>query len=170
MRNLSYIKIDDYFRSLAEKHKSINDYCGTSLDELQSKLTTADGIISPMLLLFRIENKLSGNKQRTFNNRTIYFVIAFSGIDREDFAAQRTAIDDAEAIGLQVISRINIESKKHGHWLYDNFDVNTVHFEDFEAEEVEGLFGSEFHFDLKVSEPLLVDPEVWDDGDQFCTP
>lgn len=169
MRNLSYTKIDEYFQNLAEKNKHIKDYCGTSLSELQVKLTSHGGVLSPILILFRIHNKLAGNKQRTFNNRTISFTIAFAGINTEDFTAQKKAIDDAEAIGLQVLSRINIESKMPGHWLYDNFDVNTAWFEDFEAEEAEGLFGSEFHFDLKVPEPLLVDPEDWTDGGQFCT-
>lgn len=170
MRQLSYKKIDEYFQDIAAKHVEIKDYCGTSVNELANKLGTHDGIQSPMLILFNIQSKLMGNQQRTMNNRTISFSIVFTGVDPNDYAAQKKAIDDAEYIGLQVIGRINIDSKgKKVDWLYNNFDPNTVHFNELEAEEAEGLFGMEFHFDLKNSEPLLVDPAKWTDGADYCT-
>lgn len=170
MRQLSYKKIDEYFQDVAVKNVDILDYCGTSINELANKIGSHNGILSPILILFNIQNKLSGNQQRTLNNRTISFTIAFAGVDPNDYVAQVKAVDDAETIGLQVLSRINIDSKgKKVDWLYNNFDPNTVHFMEFEAETAEGLFGCEFHFDLKNPEPLLVDPEKWSDGDDYCT-
>jgi hypothetical protein len=45
----------------------------------------------------------------------------FSQVPADDFPAQRTAIDTAEEIGLEVLSRINIQHAYIG-WLYNNFD------------------------------------------------
>jgi len=170
MRQLSYKKIDEYFKDIAVKNLDIQDYCGTSLNELADKIGQHSGMLSPILILFNIQNKLTGNQQRTLNNRTISFTVAFAGVDPNDYPAQVKAVDDAETIGLQILSRINIDSKgKKVEWLYNNFDPNTVHFMEFEAETAEGLFGCEFHFDLKNPEPLLVDPAKWTDGDEYCT-
>jgi hypothetical protein len=170
MKPLSYLKIDEYFQDIANKHIAIQDYCGTSVNELANKIGSHEGLKSPLLILFNIQSKLTGNQQRTMNNRTISFTVAFAGVDPNDYQAQKRAIDDAEYIGLQVIARINIDSKgKKVDWLYNNFDPSTVHFNELEADTVEGLFGMEFHFDLKNSEPLLVDPDKWTDGADYCT-
>jgi hypothetical protein len=170
MRQLSYKKVDEYFNDIAVKNVDIKDYCGTSVNELANKIGQHNGILYTILILFNIQNKFTGNQLRTLNNRTISFTIAFAGVDANDYPAQVKAVDDAETIGLQVLSRINIDSKgKKVDWLYNNFDPNTVHFMEFEAETVEGLFGCEFHFDLKNPEPLLVDPAKWSDGDEYCT-
>lgn len=170
MRQLSYIKVDEYFQDLSVKHVDIKDYCGTSVNELVNKIGQHSGIQSPILILFNIQNKLSGNQQRTLNNRTISFTVAFVVPDADDYVAQKKAIDDSEAIGLEILGRINIDSKgKKVDWLYNNFDPNTVHFMEFESETTEGLFGCEFHFDLKNPEPLLVDPAKWTDGGDYCT-
>ncbi|UOX35323.1 hypothetical protein LXD69_07330 [Flavobacterium sediminilitoris] len=169
-RILSYTKVDDYFKSLANKHLDINDYIGTSTTELDSRMSSVDGIASPFLCLFNYQGKLSGNMQRTFNDRTLSFSICFTGIEAEDFPAQKAAINAAEVIGLEILSRINVESKNPAiGWLYDNFQKDTVHYSEIELDKAEGFFGMEFHFDLKNSEPLVVTPDKWSDGDQFCT-
>jgi hypothetical protein len=95
MKALSYLKIDEYFQDLATKHVDIEDYCGTSINELANKIGTPEGVKSPILILFNIQNKLTGNQQRTMNNRTISFTIAFARVDPNDYQAQKQAIDDA---------------------------------------------------------------------------
>lgn len=169
-RVLSYKKVDDYFKSLAEKHVDINDYVGDSTTEIDNKLDSVDGLQSPFLSFYSYEGKLSGNQQRTFNDRTLSFAICFTGIDAQNFEDQRKAKDDAELIGLEVLSRINVDSKNPlSGWLYNNFEKNTVFYTEIELDKSEGIFGMEFHFDLKVLEPLVVTPDKWSDGDQFCT-
>jgi hypothetical protein len=169
-RVLSFSKVDAYFQELADKHIDIKDYCSTSIEELANKMATVAGIQSPILVFFDYFGKLSGNEQRTFNNRSLAFSILFSQVPADDFPAQRTAIDTAEEIGLEVLSRINIQSKMPTiGWLYNNFDKNSVTIEEVIAEGQDGFYGMEFHFDLKTLEPLVVDPAKWTDGAIFCT-
>jgi hypothetical protein len=170
-RILSYKKVDEYLENLATKHVDINDYVGTSTTELNSKLGSVDGLQSPFLCFFNYQGKLSGNQQRTFNERTLSFSICFTGIDSEDFEAQKDAIDTAEIIGLEVLSRINVESKKQEiGWLYNNFEKDSAYYTEIELDQAEGVFGMEFHFNLKNTEQLVVSPEKWTDGNTFCTP
>lgn len=169
-RVLSFNKVDAFFRDLADKHVDINDYCSTSVEELASKIGTVAGIQSPILVFFDYFGKLSGNDQRTFNNRTLAFSIFFDKVQPDDFPAQRTAVNNAEEIGLEVLSRINIQSKMPDiGWLYNNFDKNTVTMNEVITEGQDGYYGMEFHFDLKTLEPLVVNPKKWSDGDIFCT-
>ena len=168
-RVLDYKKVDDYLKSLAEKHVDIKDYVGDSTTELDDKVNTTDGLQSPFMSFYGYEGKLSGNQQRTFNERSLSFAICYSGISSGDFEAQRIAKRDAEIIGLEVLSRINVESKSPAiGWLYDNFVKESVQYIELEQELSEGLFGMEFHFNLKSLEPLVVTPDKWSDGDQFC--
>jgi hypothetical protein len=97
------------------------------------------------------------------------FSILYSGVAPDDYVAQREAVNNAEMIGLEVLSRINIESKMQSSgWLYNNFIKESVHYEELKFEKIDGYFGMEFHFDLKVLEPLVVDKAKWSDGDIFC--
>lgn len=169
-RVLSFSKVDDFFKDLANKHVDINDYCSTSVEELAGKIGSVAGIQSPILVFFDYFGKLSGTEQRTFNNRSLAFSILFNKVQADDFPAQRTAVDTAEEIGLEILSRINIQSKMPNiGWLYNNFDKNTVTMEEVIAESQDGFYGMEFHFDLKTIEPLIVNPTKWSDGNIFCT-
>lgn len=169
-RVLSFSKVDDFFKDLANKHVDINDYCSTSVEELAGKIGSVAGIQSPILVFFDYFGKLSGTDQRTFNNRSLAFSILFNKVQADDFPAQRTAVDTAEEIGLEILSRINIQSKMPDiGWLYNNFDKNTVTMEEVIAEGQDGFYGMEFHFDLKTIEPLIVNPTKWSDGNIFCT-
>lgn len=170
MRVLSFSKVDDYFRELATKHVDISDYCGTSAEELASKIGSVAGLQSPFLVFYDYFGKLEGKEQRTFNTRSLAFSVLYSGVAPDDFPAQRTAVNNAEEIGLEVLSRINVQSKMPNiGWLYNNFDKNTVTMDEVIAEESEGFYGMEFHFDLKTLEPLVVTPAKWSDGNIFCT-
>lgn len=169
-RILSYKKVDEYFELLAQKHVEINDYIGTSQTELSSKLTSFDGVASPFFVFFNYQGKLTGNQQRTFNTRTLSFSICYIVKDLEDFVAQKEAIDNAEIIGLEVLSRINYDSKLQNiGWLYNNFEKDSVNYNEIELEKPDGIFGMEFHFDLKNIEPLTATPEKWTDGELICT-
>lgn len=169
-RVLSYKKVDNFFKELANKHVDIKDYCGTSVNKLAEKIASTTGFQSPGLVFFNYLGKLEGNQQRTFNNRSLAFSILYTKVPADDFEAQENAIDDAEEIGLEVLSRINVYSKMpESDWLYNNFDKNSVTFNEVISEGSDGYYGMEFHFDLKVLEPLIVVPEKWSDGNIFCT-
>lgn len=169
-RILTFKIVEEYLKSLSERHVDIQDFVGTSLSELATKLTAHYGIKSPFMVFYSISSQLSGTNQRSFNTRRISFVIASAGINKEDFEKQKEAIDKAEQIGLDVLSRINYDSKISGSdWLYNNFQKDTVIYEVYQDEEVEGLFGMDFHFDLKLPEPLVALPDKWSDGDTICT-
>ena len=169
-RIFSFKKADDFFRELSVKHVDIKDYCGTSALELSDKITSVAGVQSPMLVFFKYFGKLSGNDQRTFNSRSLAFSIVYTGIKIEDYAAQTLAKTNAEQIGLEVLSRINVYSKMpESGWLYKNFEKDTATYSEIEAESVEGFWGQEFHFELKTPEPLIVTPSKWTDGEIFCS-
>ena len=157
-RILTFEMVEDYLKSLSVRHVDIKDFVGTSISELATKLTAHGGIKSPFMVFYSLSSQLSGTKQRSFNTRRISFAIAFAGISREDFQRQKQAKNEAEQIGLDVLSRINYDSKVQGTWLYDNFLKDSVVYEDYEDEEVEGLYGMDFHFELKLPEPLVAVP------------
>lgn len=169
-RILSFNKVDEYFSSLAQKHVDINDYCSTSAEELADKISSVNGVQSPILVFFNYSGKLSGPEQRTFNSRSLSFSVLFTGVQPDDYTAQRAAKTQAEAIGLEVLSRIHVESKMpESGWLYKNFEKESVLYNEVEAEGQDGFYGMEFHFDLKTLEPLVVNPEKWSDGNIFCS-
>jgi hypothetical protein len=169
-RVLSLKKVDELFEDLAAKHVDIKGYCGTSAQELADKISSTVGLVSPFLVFFKYIGKLSGNTQRTFNNRSLAFSVVYAGIPVDDYPGQLLAKTNAEEIGLEVLSRINVFSKMpESGWLYNNFDKESVTYTDIEAEGADSFWGQEFHFDLKTLEPLIVTPEKWIDGDVFCT-
>jgi hypothetical protein len=97
------------------------------------------------------------------------FSILYTGVAVDDFPGQRTAITNAEEIGLEVLSRINVQSKMQDiGWLYNNFDKNTANWDEVISEGSDGFYGMEFHFELKTLEPLVVNPAKWSDGNLFC--
>lgn len=169
-RVLSFKKVDNYLEDLATKHVDINGYCSTSVEELASKLGSVNGVDVPILVFFDYSGKLEGPEQRTFNNRSLAFSILYPGISPSDFPSQYLAINNAEEIGLEVLSRIHVQSKMPDiGWLYNNFKKESVLMMEVKSEGQDGFYGMEFHFDLKTLEPLIVTPEKWSDGNIFCT-
>ena len=169
-RILSFEKVDQYFKELATKNVDIGDYCGVSAEELVQKVSSTVGFGKPKpgLVFFGYRWKLDGNQQRTSSIRTLSFSILYSGIKADHYAAQTIAKSNAEAIGLEVLSRINFQSKLPASgWLYNNFIKDSVLGEDVDLGGPEGFFGMDFHFDLKVQEPLVMDPDKWSDGSDF---
>lgn len=169
-RDLDYKKVDEFFKGLSEKHVDIKDYCGTSVAELAAKADSVEGIKYPILVFYKYSGRLNGNQNQTLNNRTLSFSILYGGIDIDDAAAILDAKTNAEIIGLEVMSRINVQSKMQDiGWLYNNVDKNTITYEEVDPETSEDLVGMDFNFELKTTEPLVVTPSKWTDGAIFCT-
>ncbi|MDD3772104.1 MAG: hypothetical protein RBT46_09050 [Weeksellaceae bacterium] len=93
----------------------------------------------------------------------------FRVTDPNDFSGQYEKINQAEEIGLQVLSRINQDSHPNSgiDWLVNSFRKESVKFSEIFYETANGLFGCEFHFDLDVKNPLKADSSFWADKD-FC--
>lgn len=169
-RLLNFQMVEDYMKSLQQKNVDLEDFVGTSVTELANKLSRAGGLKSPFLLLYKVSSILSGNDQRTFNTRKISFVVGFAGVNVDDYEQIKTKKATAEAIGLEILSRINYDSKKpETEWLYNKFLKDSIEYEDYQDEEVEGLVGIDFSFEIKVPEPLVATPNKWSDGDTICS-
>lgn len=168
-RVLTYKLVREYLESLATKHMEINDFCGMSVQQLADKISSTAGINSPIMVFFGYQWKLDGNNQRAFNTRSLSFSILYNNIKNDDFEAQEIAENNAERIGLEVLSRIHIDSlMPETGWLYKNFLKESVIGRLLEREGADGFYGMEFHFDLKVLETLMVTKDMWTDGDRFC--
>ena len=170
MNILTYNELKEYLAHLATQHHGITSFVGWSRLELHNELGKLRGEKFPMLCLFEYEGKLTGNEQRTFNSRTVGFSIFSGGISTNDFAAQYSAISQAETYGLELLARINYDSNRLNstHWLYKNFNKNTVRFEQLRASEQAMAYGMEFFFDLKVPQPFAVTAANWADLDSVC--
>ncbi len=168
-RQLTYQKLADYMKALADNHTAINSFISYSEKELATEMRKRQALTYPALVLFGYSGKLDGNKQRTFAERSIAFAIVSKVNKRDDFQAQYQAINDAEQIGLSILSRINYDSKQPVmEWLYNAFDKNSVRFSEITGRETDNLFGMEFHFELKNKEPLIIDAADWADIDTTC--
>lgn len=168
-RILTKEKCSAYLRELVDKSVDLKLYIGSSEQELDDKLSSNAGLPGPTLSFFAYRWKLSGNNQRTFNTRTISFAVIIDGIKPDDYHGQDLAVERAEIIGLEFISRIYQDSQRPNiGWLYNNLDKDSVVGEEIRGTKDEGLYGMEFHIDIKVSEPLLVDKSKWVDGEAMC--
>lgn len=168
-RILSFKKVSDYLEGLSNKNHDIKSFFGDNPQLLDDALGSVEGMKGPALSFYGYKWSMSGNNQRTFNTRSLSFAIIIAGVKPEDYAGQDDAIEKAESIGLEVLSRIYQDSlRPEINWLYNNFEKESVSGVPVRLEKDEGLFGMDFSFNLKVSEPLVVDKSKWSDGDLFC--
>lgn len=170
MSTLKYQVLMDYFDYLVEQHHVLETSVGFSKQELHNSLGKLKGKKYPLLALYGYEGKLKGPQQRTLAIRTISFSVVFGGIAINDIKKQYKAIADSEEYGLQILSRINYDSKtvKSGHWLYRNFNKESVEFSELRTDTEAALYGMDFSFDLVVSEPLVLVGSHWKDEKKLC--
>ena len=167
-REVSFQKVNDYFRDLVSKTDYIKKFFSISPEELVNDLNSGQESEFPILVLFGYEAKLNGNQQRTFGTRTITFSILFN-CKPDDYRGQEKAINDAEVYGLNFLSRINLDSKVHTYpWLANVFDKDSVVFDVVQYENAKTLFGIEFSFDLSIKDPLSAKEAFWNDVTDFC--
>lgn len=166
----NFKQINDYFAYLVSQAPAIKTFVSVSESELLHVLNRTTKADDPLLVLFGYEGKLDGNNQRTIGTRTVSFSILYRVTNPNDFADQYDKINEAEGIGLQVLSRINQDSHPSSsvRWLHGAFQKDSVKFSEVTYETANGLFGCEFHFDLEVKNPLIADSAFWLDRD-FCS-
>lgn len=166
---MSKQKVSNYLRDLTDKNVDLTHFVGGDPQELADLLDSDKGPEGVILCFYGYRWKLDGNAQRTFNDRTIHFSILVAGVDIEDYLAQDAAITQAEAIGLEVLSRIYQDSHRPAMgWLYQNIKKDAVIGEEIRPEKTEDLVGMDFIFEIRVQEPLVVDKAKWSDGSIFC--
>lgn len=163
-RGLTYDMLEFYFRDLVRKNRLINSFAGFTDAEFEYVIADKKANKYPMLALSRYAFKLSGNKQRTFNERVIEFGIGIK-LKNRSFDEERKAEAFAEQLGMQMIARIKEDSDRCEslHWLYGNFDVNTVKAQALPFDTKDRIKGMSFSFELKNRQPLLVEDYVWTD-------
>ena len=170
MSTTNYLLIKNYLENLATNHHAISKFSGFSKLEMHNILGKLKGEKYPMMVLFEYQGKLSGPTQRTFATRTVGFSIFTGGIGLQDYTKQYQAIGQAEEHGLEILARINYDSKTQDgvEWLYKNFDKSEVRFEELRLSNEAGVYGMEFYFDLKVPQPFGIKTSDWNDISQVC--
>lgn len=167
--SLNYKQIMDYHEALVIKHHKLESFVGFSKQEMHNSLGKLRGKKYPMLILYDYEGKLTGTLQRTFSVRTISFSILFGGIALDDYAKQYQAMANAEIYGLEILSRINFDSKKPDKvWLYNNFVKDSVVFEQARLMNEAALYGMIFSYDLRVTQAFGIKAEHWEDITDVC--
>ncbi len=166
-RVLTYDKVMRYFEQLVEKSNYLTGFVGFSDRQLTEIINGHSGLQDYSLILFGYSGTLDGNKQRTLASRTISFAI-LKPVKSDDFEEQYATIGEAERIGLHVMSRINYDSQLPDHFLYNSFEKDSVRFNEVMAKDTDNLYGMEFHFRVKNSEPLTISPFEWADLKNLC--
>ena len=160
MNNKSYFKpLEDYFENISKSSKYIGSFIPMSEGALDDVI--ANKPVYPFLVLVDYEGKLNANHQRTITTRTVTFAILFE-CKTDDKLGQRLRVNEAEGIGLQILSKIEHDSFCNEiDWLDKAFIKESVHFTKLEYLEYENLHGIEFSFDLKIKNPLNYDSNFW---------
>lgn len=169
MNQSLFAQINDYLAYLVASTPHIQTFVSVSDRELLNTLNKTTKANDPLLVFFGYEGKLDGNNQRTIGVRTVSFSILYRVTDANNYADQYAKINQAENIGLQVLSRILQDSHPNSavSWLRNSFVKSSVRFSEVTYETANGLFGCEFHFDIEVSNLLKADSDFWTDKD-FC--
>lgn len=166
MVTLNYEILTAYLKNLANQHKLINDFTGFTFKEFKSK-AAGPGLKYPALVLDGYKGKLQGTTQRTFNQREITFSIVIKCSD--NFLEIEKAQAMAEQIGLSIFSRINYDSLNlKNHWLYKNFDQDSVVYDEIDFDNKDGVTGLKFGFDLKTKQPFSMNKFNWIDKSSYA--
>lgn len=161
-RTVDHNSIIEYFNNLATQHVDVKGFIRFDLDEARSQLRT--GIALPALFLESHSSDLESQTSQvtTFNNRTVSFLI----LDRAG-PRDHDKINDirtmAEAVILDIISRMKRDNKDRNHWLFQLFDVNSVVI-DPGGPIFQDLYGYNVRLTIKNKEPMVYNPLKWIDG------
>lgn len=165
MKEISYSQIANYFKELANNAKFINDFVGFSAAEWAVKTASVDGLISPVLAMFKYQLEFEG-EQNTESLRETGFAIMYNEIAPDDFEAQNNAVNEAEANAIKILSRIKLDSADPNHFLYKSFVKNSVKITNTDLNG--NSFGVEVVFNMRNKQSLKVHREDWNDIPYEC--
>lgn len=168
---MTYEKLTTYFEFLGLKHKLINSTIVFNERKFNQEYASRNGLQYPALIFDPYKSYLSGNAQRTFNNRSFEFSVMIK-VENSSADALKRARNMAEEIGLQLIARIKHDSNTCSNldWLYQNFDANNVNYEPANYDNTNGdlVTGMDFSFSLKNKQSLKMNPSLWLDKTRFA--
>jgi len=167
-RPITYERLLAYFEGLADAHVLIDAFVGFSRNEFAERSRSREGLQGFALVMFGYSGTLDGNSQRTISRRTVSFAVLKARRKRGDYGELYGIVSEAEEIGLAILSRIWRDARTPGHFLYNAFEKDSVRFSEVLDLEGSDFAGTEFHFTLKVGDPLTVDPEDWKDLNDVC--
>lgn len=162
---VSYKKVIEYLKELAEKNTEISDAVGFNQSELLNKLRSRDGIDGYILAPFEYQGAISGTSQQTFASRVVQFAILTVHKAKENYEAEIDIESNCESIGLEILSRIRYDAEQAEEikWLYQNIDPNKMTFHPIGSQTTEAIKGFLFSFELKTREVLKVHHDKWSD-------
>ncbi|WP_421801767.1 hypothetical protein [Flagellimonas sp.] len=167
MNDINHLILVDYFKTISENHKNINDFFRMDLTEIIGSFRNGTGF--PCLVMESHDGDFGdSNVQSTVNNRGFAFTI-YSNPERRDYDDQNEKLSDCEVIGLQVISRMKHDSTIPDHFLYNKFKISSVKYGKVGPVFSEKLYGYRFEGEIGGNEPLNFDPALWSDDPNTCT-
>lgn len=162
----SYKKVKQYFKNLQEQSNFLNDFVGFSEREWNSRKASRMGIASPVLALFRYELGLDAPEKNAMAVRKVAFAVMLKVQKPDDFEGQTNAVDEAEALALKILARINYDSNDTTHFLYNSFIKESVQINPVELSAND--FGVEVFFHFRNFQPMKVDLADWKDITKIC--
>lgn len=165
MQSSSYLQVHNYFKDLVSQSNFLNDFVGLFDREWATRTNSPAGIQSPVLTLYKYDLGFEGSGNNTIAVRKVALSIIFNDV-KDDFASQYQAIQDAEALALKLVSRINHDNYVRNHLLYNSFLKETV--EMFPEELSAKQFGVSVMFSIKNPQVLSLNPDDWKDLDKAC--
>lgn len=160
MANKSYfLEIENYLENLVNQTDHIKTFVPLSDRDIDNKMS--GNTVGPFFVLISYKGALNENKQRTIGRRNLTFAILLKA-PHDNALVQRQKIDEAEWIGLNVLSKIDLDSQLGTpDWMKHAFIKETVHYEETQYEQFSGLFGQEFSLDLNIKNPLKYESNFW---------
>lgn len=160
MENRAYfLEIEKYCEDMCAQTSNIKTFVPLSDRDIDNKVTGSSP--GPFFILTGYRGKLNENRQRTLNKKTLTFAILIRAA-HDHALLQRQQIDRAEWIGLNIISKIDLDSSLgNPEWLKNAFIKESVVYEEMQYENFSGLFGMEFSIDLNIKNTLKFNTEFW---------
>lgn len=164
--NISHQDIIAYTKSLSENSEDVLDHFRFDQTELQGAIRS--GIQFPAFALESHEGDFSGSTiHNTVLNKTFAFSILLDP-KRGNYDQQNEYLNVAEAIGIQFIARMRLDSSNKEHFLHKALKIDEVKFHKVGPIFSSKLYGYRFEVSLNNNGSLKVDPSKWKDIDSVC--
>jgi len=163
---INHSVLDAYFKQIAANFKGIKDYFRMDLTEIQGAFRSSADF--PCLLAESHDGDLGDSSiQQTINNRTFAFTVYFKP-EKDDYDDQNLKLTQSEIFGFKIIARMKHDATIKGHFLHNHFKAETVKNHKVGPIFKEKLYGYRFTGEIKAHQPLIVDPNDWEDTPTIC--
>jgi hypothetical protein len=163
---LNHTTLTNYFSTLATNLKDISSFFRMDMVEIQGAFRSS-ATFPCMVSESHEGNFNNSNAMQSVNTITFAFTI-FTKPAKADFDDQNTKLGDAEDIGLKIIARMRHDAATPSHLLYNKFKVTNVQYAKVGPTFNEQLYGYRFIGTIQGHEPLVVNPDDWNDAPTIC--